>query len=688
MRIGQYILPGLALATGFFLSLAAAYFAVNVVENRSQNDVERVLGLNGYDWAEVNVDGLQVLLSGFAPDEATRFGALTAAGTVVDSARVVDMMNVTRRDPIQPPKFSIEILRNRAGISLIGLVPASMDREKIVAKIETVANGAEVTDLLDEADFKAPENWDNALTFGLEAMALLPRSKISISADQVELKAISDSITEKRRLESELARKAPDGLRLAVEITAPRPVITPYTLRFLIDEQGARFDACSTDTEAGKDRILAAATAAGLSGMATCTIGLGIPSPSWDDAVVTGISYLSQLGAGSITFSDADVTLVVPENTPQQLTDLVVGELEAALPDVFSLHVVLPRPVTIDGSGEDSDGPPEFVATRSPEGLVQLRGRVLDDRTRIATESFAEAQFGSSVVNGAMRLDSDLPSGWSTRVLASLQALAILHHGSAVTQPDIVEIRGVSGQQDARSEISRILSKELGESQDFRISVSYDKKYDPLAAIPTPEECIGQIATILNVSKITFAPSSADIDETGLETIDTIADVLKKCEDIAIEVGGHTDSQGREVMNKALSQSRAEAVIAALMNKRVVTSNLTAVGYGETVPIADNDTEEGREENRRIEFKLILPEENQPAEPVDDAALADETQTAEAEEAPVDEAAPEDATADTPENAEQASPEADASGQPTETAAQPEPEPADPPEAESPDEQN
>jgi OOP family OmpA-OmpF porin len=76
-----------------------------------------------------------------------------------------------------------------------------------------------------------------------------------------------------------------------------------------------------------------------------------------------------------------------------------------------------------------------------------------------------------------------------------------------------------------------------------------------------------------------------------------------------MEIGGHTDSQGRESMNERLSQQRADAVLNAIMARRVLTSNLSAKGYGESRPIADNGTEDGREANRRIEFRLILPEE-------------------------------------------------------------------------------
>ncbi len=608
MRIVQFLPAFIALALGYIFALLTAMLAVSAIENRSLSDVSRVLVLNGYNWTEVSVDGLQVVLSGFAPDEANRFRALGIAGTVVESSRVRDMMNVVDAAATKPPRFSIEILRNDDGISLIGLIPKSMDRETIVGAIQDIAEDAQVTDLLDIADYPEPEGWGNALSYGLAALEILPRSKISIAADRVELKAISDSTEEKRRLESDLSRRAPSGLIVAMDISAPRPVITPYTLRFIIDGDGPRFDACSTFTQAGRNKILAAARKAGMEGKATCTIGLGIPSPTWDDATIIAIGKLAEIGGGSVTFSDADVTFVAVETTTRDRFDQVVGELKADLPDAFSLHAILPEPVVIDGSGE-GDGPPEFIATRSPEGDVRLRGRIPNERTRIATESIAQALFGSSAITDAMRIDNDLPRGWSTRVLASLEALAQLNSGSIVTQPDVVDIRGVTGDPEARAEIARILSEKLGASENYQISVVYQEKLDPLANIPTPEECVGQINQVLSVQQITFAPSSADIDVVARASIDNIAEIMKSCLDVAMEIGGHTDSQGREIMNQALSQARAEAVVNALLARRILTSNLTSRGYGESQPLADNGTEEGRDANRRIEFKLFVPEE-------------------------------------------------------------------------------
>ena len=92
----------------------------------------------------------------------------------------------------------------------------------------------------------------------------------------------------------------------------------------------------------------------------------------------------------------------------------------------------------------------------------------------------------------------------------------------------------------------------------------------------------------------------------GQELLDVIAKLLKTCQVMALEISGHTDSQGLEEMNQSRSQSRAIAVLQEIQQRRrVSTSNFVARGYGESQPIFKNHTQEGRETNRRIEFRLL-----------------------------------------------------------------------------------
>ncbi|WP_417720421.1 OmpA family protein [Salipiger sp.] len=615
MRLSKIVLPALTLVAAAFLCLVAAFFAVRLVEDSSRIGVMHSLDLQELGWAEVDVNGLQVFLIGTAPDEAERFRAVTVAGGVVDSARVIDQMLVAEPEDIRPPHFSVEILRNDGGLSIIGLIPSATDREALLARLVALeGDESKVSDLLEVADFPAPEAWEETLDFAARALRDLPRSKVSVEAGRVRIKAMADSEDAKRRLSADLSRRAPAEVTLALDVSAPRPVITPFALRFLIDEDGARFDACSADTEVARDRILAAAHRAGLQGKASCTIGLGVPSRRWADAADLAISAVATIGGGSVTFSNADIALLVPEGTDQALFDRVVGELENALPEVFALHAVLP-----ETPNPQDQGPPEFTATLSPEGAVQLRGRINSEIARQTADSFARARFGSEKVYTAARVDTGLPSGWPARVLAGLEALGELSNGFVRVTPDLVEVSGNTGNAEANAEIAGLLAEKLGETAELDIDVTYQEKLDASLGLPSPEECEAQIVEIIGDRKITFEPGSANLDASAKDIMDELSELLKLCGDIPLEIQGHTDSQGRETMNKQLSQERAQAVLDALRNRRVLTASYRVTGYGEEQPIADNGTEEGREANRRIEFRLIRPE------PVEDEVTTLET---------------------------------------------------------------
>jgi outer membrane protein OmpA-like peptidoglycan-associated protein len=84
--------------------------------------------------------------------------------------------------------------------------------------------------------------------------------------------------------------------------------------------------------------------------------------------------------------------------------------------------------------------------------------------------------------------------------------------------------------------------------------------------------------------------------------LDQAAESLKAWGDVKVEVAGHTDSRSSDAYNMTLSQNRANAVREYLVGKGIAAERLTAKGYGESQPVADNDTEEGRFKNRRVEL--------------------------------------------------------------------------------------
>ncbi|QDG54917.1 OmpA family protein [Persicimonas caeni] len=120
------------------------------------------------------------------------------------------------------------------------------------------------------------------------------------------------------------------------------------------------------------------------------------------------------------------------------------------------------------------------------------------------------------------------------------------------------------------------------------------------------------------MEKIYFDTNRATIRERSHRILDEIVTVLRTHPEIAkVRVEGHTDSKGSDAHNLELSQKRADAVVGYLVEKGIDASRLEAKGYGETKPIADNGTAEGREKNRRVTFTILEGEEEAKVETED-----------------------------------------------------------------------
>ncbi len=109
----------------------------------------------------------------------------------------------------------------------------------------------------------------------------------------------------------------------------------------------------------------------------------------------------------------------------------------------------------------------------------------------------------------------------------------------------------------------------------------------------------------LRLDNINFRTGSADLTESSTNEISTVADLLKSHPETKVELAGHTDNVGNAASNLTLSQQRADAVKNTLLSMGVQSDQVIAKGYGDTAPIADNATPEGRAENRRTEIKIL-----------------------------------------------------------------------------------
>jgi OOP family OmpA-OmpF porin len=113
-----------------------------------------------------------------------------------------------------------------------------------------------------------------------------------------------------------------------------------------------------------------------------------------------------------------------------------------------------------------------------------------------------------------------------------------------------------------------------------------------------------EVGEVIRLNNIFFDFGKADLLETSFPELDRVVKLLSENPKISIELSGHTDNVGSDADNLKLSDDRAKSVVAYLISKGVKDSLVLSKGYGESVPVASNDTEEGRLLNRRVEFKI------------------------------------------------------------------------------------
>ena len=593
-RMARSILTVLALAVAGAGAWEAANRIADQIEARSLTQARTALAAEGQTWARVTTDGLAVELSGVAPDEVARFRALSAVTSLIDDRRIDDRMTVAERALLDPPDFSLELMRQGPTLSLIGLLPERTDREAIANRL--TRSGTEITDLTGTAAFPPPANWRPALDFGLRAAEILEQGTVSVTQGAVRITANAASPAEKARIEAALDTAKPEGVTTSITISAPLPVIAPYHLRLSRADGAARLDACAAETPEIRERIVAAAIAAGAQvNTADCALGIGAP-PGWEQAV---LAALGAVGAGTLDIQDGAVRLTLPADTTDADLAALGESLTAALPATFALNLQRAEAAA-------DEGPARFTAEIGGASLASIQGVVPDETMRQTVQSLARAQLGP--IEGELKLDPGIPEGWALRVMAGLDAMGAIDRGKLDVTQQMIEVSGVSGDPFATQKAVAALATRLGAGADYALSITYDRRLDPEIEQPDGTACVDRLNTVMLESEIGFEPGGAVIAGDIAPVLEELRPIMADCADFQIEIAGHTDAQGGEDSNMALSLGRAEAVLAALREAGMPVSNMTAAGYGETRPIAENDSQEGRDANRRIEMMLLSPD--------------------------------------------------------------------------------
>ncbi len=116
---------------------------------------------------------------------------------------------------------------------------------------------------------------------------------------------------------------------------------------------------------------------------------------------------------------------------------------------------------------------------------------------------------------------------------------------------------------------------------------------------------IGDNITLNMPANVTFATDSANLSPQFFDVLGSVSKVLQEYDKTVVEVAGHTDSTGSDAYNQRLSERRASSVAQYLTSREINGERILTVGMGEAAPVADNETAEGRQANRRVEITMV-----------------------------------------------------------------------------------
>jgi outer membrane protein OmpA-like peptidoglycan-associated protein len=195
-------------------------------------------------------------------------------------------------------------------------------------------------------------------------------------------------------------------------------------------------------------------------------------------------------------------------------------------------------------------------------------------------------------------------------LLAACKGLTKTQKGAIIGTTSGAAIGGVIGRASGNTALGTIIGAAVGGTAGILIGKQMDKQAEEIKKqVPNAKvERVGEGIEIEFESKVLFDFDAAGLKPGAKTSLNELATVLKKYPDTNIEIQGHTDSKGSNAYNESLSQRRANAVMMYLIDKGIQSSRMTPKPMGENYPKYTNETEEGRAQNRRVEFLITANE--------------------------------------------------------------------------------
>ena len=413
---------------------------------------------------------------------------------------------------------------------------------------------------------------------------VLDKTRIDVSGRDVTFAA--DAFSEDGRSSAVGSVETVPGVRLVNDESRLVPEAKPFVWSAERDVAKVTLGG-NSPLPASKAKLVEAARASvgGVEVVDQMHLARGAP-PRFDSAALLLLDQIGKLKDGKLTISDTKVSL------SGMARDLGGREAIAAalqnLPEDFSI-----------AANEIKAPPYVFQAYKDPVTMsLTLTGYVPDNKVHAAIATAAGRKFFSQKMVDNLKASIGAPWGFVSAVVPALGALSRLSTGTLVVTDREVKISGDALYEAAMAQIRAGLAKDFPQGWQLKAELSVK----PAAAPVDPTVCQQLLSELLEKGQIRFEPGRAAIDPDSAGLLDRLVETTLRCPTAKIEIAGHTDADGEDAFNQALSEKRAQAVADYLVKAGLSADRFAAIGYGSSQPVATNDTDEGKAQNRRIDF--------------------------------------------------------------------------------------
>ncbi len=238
-------------------------------------------------------------------------------------------------------------------------------------------------------------------------------------------------------------------------------------------------------------------------------------------------------------------------------------------------------------------------------GKVTLTGMLPDPAAKAQVIGRAKELYGANNLIDNLKVSNQTAfpkAGWFNAALSLLPFVQRMNNeGGFGLDGSTVTLRGLVESEDLKSKLVADATKVIGNSLRVEDKVLVKGKVTTAQATDFQAKLNQMMAGKI----VEFDTSSDVLTDKGRAVLNEMVKVLNEVPGIPVEIGGHTDARGDAALNENLSRQRARACLQYLVQKGVNARRLSSDGYGSSKPLADNNTAEGQQRNRRIEFTVL-----------------------------------------------------------------------------------